>query len=165
MSNDAAHSSEWQIGEVVFGVPFVIAIALGFVVPLSWPGGLLRQAFILLGVALLIAGVAFIVAARREFARRGQPTDPGRPTTRLVSAGVFSISRNPIYLGAGCFVGGIGLAANLPWALGFLLLSLVACHHVLIAPEERYLLARFGEQYSAYATTVHRWIGRARVSR
>ena len=165
MSNNAAHSSGWQIGEVVFGVPFLVAIALGFVVPVSCPGGLVRQACILVGAVLIVVGVAFIVAARRELARRGQPTDPGRPTTRLVTAGVFSFSRNPIYLGAGCFVGGIGLAANLPWALVFLLLSLVACHQVLIAPEERYLLARFGEQYTVYAATVNRWIGRARMSR
>jgi protein-S-isoprenylcysteine O-methyltransferase Ste14 len=161
MSNDAAHSSGWQIGEVVFGVPFLVAIGLGFVAPLSWPGGFVRQAAILLGAALIIMGVAFIVAARRELARRGQPTDPGRPTTTLVRDGVFSISRNPIYLGAGCIIGGIGLAANLPWALAFLLLSLVACNHVLIAPEERYLLAHFGDQYRAYAATVKRWIGRA----
>ncbi len=163
MSNDAAHKSWWQIGEVVFGTPFLVAIALQLAVPLSFPGGWVRLAILAVGIAFAVVGVVFIVLARREFARHGQPTDPGRPTSRVVTTGVFSISRNPLYLGAACFVAGFALAVNLPWALILLLPSLVACHYVLIAPEEKYLGAKFGEEYREYLTTVHRWIGRARI--
>lgn len=70
MSIDVAHRSHWQTSEVVFGVPFLVAIALQFVVPLSLPRGLLRLAFILGGAALIIVGVVFVVLARREFATR-----------------------------------------------------------------------------------------------
>jgi protein-S-isoprenylcysteine O-methyltransferase Ste14 len=163
MTTDAAHKSWWQISEVVFGIPFLVAIALQLIVPLSLPRGLLRPAFILGGAAVIIVGVALIVLARRELARRGQPTDPGRPTTRVVTTGVFSVSRNPLYLGAVCFLVGVALAVNLPWVLVLLLPSLVACLYVLIEPEERYLVAKFGEEYRVYAATVHRWIGRARI--
>jgi protein-S-isoprenylcysteine O-methyltransferase Ste14 len=161
MSTDAAHKSWWQISEVVFGIPFLAAIALQLAVPLSLPRGWLTPAIIPGGVALILVGAALIILARREFAQRGQPTDPGRPTTRIVTTGVFSISRNPIYLGAACFLAGIALAVNLPWVLVLLLPSLVACHYVLILPEERYLVAKFGEGYLVYAATVRRWIGRA----
>jgi protein-S-isoprenylcysteine O-methyltransferase Ste14 len=113
----------------------------------------------------MIVGAAFIVRARREFAQRGQPTDPGRPTTRVVTTGVFSISRNPIYFGVACFLAGVALAVNLPWVLVLLLPGLVACHYVLIMPEERYLAVKFGEEYRVYAATVQRWIGRARNPR
>ena len=78
---------------------------------------------------------------------------------------MFSVSRNPLYLGAVCFLVGVALALNLPWVLVFLLPSLVTCHYVLIAPEERYLVAKFGEEYRTYAATVHRWIGRTRIPR
>ena len=84
---------------------------------------------------------------------------PGYPTSRIITTGVFSISRNPLYLGGVCFLLGIALVANLPWALVLLMPALVACHYVLIAPEERYLAAKFGEDYQRYAATVHRWIG------
>jgi protein-S-isoprenylcysteine O-methyltransferase Ste14 len=162
---DVAHKSWWQTSEVVFGIPFLAAIALQLAVPLSLPRGLFTPGLILGGAVLIILGAALVVLARREFAQRGQPTDPGLPTSKVVTTGVFSVSRNPIYLGAVCFLIGIALAVNLPWALVLLLPALVACHYVLIAPEERYLADRFGEEYRTYAASVHRWIGRARRPR
>lgn len=157
---DAAHQSWWQIGEVIFGLPFLAAIALQLVVPLWLPREIHIPAILLGGAALIIAGMVLIVLARREFAKRGQPTDPGRPTTRVVTTGVFSISRNPLYLGAAGFLAGIALAINLPWVLVFLLPSLIACHYVLIVPEEKYLIDKFGEEYRTHTTQVRRWIGR-----
>jgi protein-S-isoprenylcysteine O-methyltransferase Ste14 len=162
MSMDAAHKSWWQISEVVFGVPFLAAIGLQLAVPLAFPFGFLTPVVIAGGAALIIVGVALVVLARREFAQRGQPTDPGHPTSQVVTTGVFSVSRNPIYLGAACFLTGIALALNLPWVLVLLLPALVACHYVLIAPEERYLAAKFGEEYRMYTAAVQRWLGRAR---
>ncbi len=165
MSSDSAHQHNWQIGEVIFGVPFVVAIVLQFIIPLSLPDGLFRLAFFVVGVALFVIGVEFIILARREFSRRGQPTDPGHPTTGIVTTSVFAVSRNPIYLGAVFSLAGIGLAANLPWMLILLLPGIIACHYVLIVPEEEYLFAKFGDEYRAYAAAVHRWIGRARIPR
>jgi len=158
----AAHMNRWQIFEVVFGVPFLAAVALQLAVPLTLPRGSLTPAFILGGIAFVVAGAAFVVLARREFARRGQPTDPGFPTSQVVTTGVFSISRNPLYLGGVFILIGIALAVNLPWALVLLLPAFVACHYLLIAPEERYLAARFGSDYAPYAAAVRRWFGRVR---
>jgi protein-S-isoprenylcysteine O-methyltransferase Ste14 len=126
---------------------------------------LLKPVIILGGAALIILGAVLVVIARREFAQHSQPTDPGQPTSKLVTTGVFSVSRNPLYLGGVCILAGIALAFNLPWVLVLLLPALIACHYVLIAPEEKYLAARFGEEYRRYAASVHRWIGRARRSR
>jgi protein-S-isoprenylcysteine O-methyltransferase Ste14 len=126
---------------------------------------LLKPVIILGGAALIILGAVLVVLARREFAQHSQPTDPGQPTSKLVTTGVFSVSRNPLYLGGVCILAGIALAFNLPWVLVLLLPALIACHYVLIAPEEKYLAARFGEEYRRYAASVHRWIGRARRSR
>lgn len=161
MSTEAAHQRWWQIGEVVFGLPFLAALGLQWAMPLTFPRGFLTAVFIPAGAALSLAGVGLIVLARREFAQHGQPTDPGQPTSRIVATGVFSISRNPIYLGAAGFLLGIALAFNLPWVLVLLVPALAACHFVLIAPEEKYLAAKFGEEYRRYAATVRRWLGRA----
>ena len=165
MSTDVAHKSGWQIFEVVFGIPFLAAITLQLAAPLSLPHGFLTPAITPGGAVLIIVGAALVVLARREFAQHSQPTDPGLPTSKVVTTGVFSISRNPLYLGGVCILAGIALAVNLPWVLVLLLPALVACHYVLIAPEERYLAAKFGGEYAMYAASVHRWLGRARDSR
>ena len=165
MTPDAAHKTWWQTFEVVFGIPFIAAIALQLAVPISLPYGFLTPVIILAGTAFIIIGVAFVVLARREFAQHGQPTDPGHPTSKIVTSGVFSVSRNPLYLGGICILIGIALAANLPWVLVFLLPALIACHYVLILPEERYLAAKFGKEYAIYTASVHRWLGHARASK
>ena len=160
MSNDGAHKSWWQIFEVVFGFPFLLALVLQWFVPISLSRGFIALARIPAGVILIVVGIGLVVLARREFARYGQPTDPGHPTSKVVSTGVFSISRNPLYLGGVCALTGFALFFDLPWVLILLIPSLVACHYILIAPEEAYLAARFGEHYRAYTATVQRWIGR-----
>jgi protein-S-isoprenylcysteine O-methyltransferase Ste14 len=162
MSADAAHKHWWQTFEVVFGIPFLVALAMQRVAPLSLPRGFFTPFITLGGIALIVVGVTLVVLARREFARAGQPTDPGRPTSKVVTTGVFSLSRNPLYLGGVCALAGIALAFDLPWVLVLLLPALVVCHYIIIAPEEKYLAARFSEAYTVYAASVRRWLGRKR---
>ena len=165
MATDAAHTRWWQIFEVVFGIPFLAAIALHLLVPLALPRGFLTPTIRPAGAALILVGATLVVLARREFARHGQPTDPGRPTRTLITTGVFAVSRNPLYLGGVCLLVGIALVLDLPWVFVLLPPALVACHYLLIVPEERYLAARFGTDYWTYAATVYRWLGRTRRPR
>ena len=160
MNANSAHKSNWEIAEVVFGVPFLVSLAIQFIVPFSLPPGILRQVFIPIGFALLVIGIGFIVLARREFAHYSQPTDPGHPTSKVIKTGAFAISRNPLYLGSVLIILGLALMLNMLWAMVMLILSIVLCHYVLIIPEEKYLRAKFGEEYKDYTTTVHRWFGR-----
>ena len=57
---------------------------------------------------------------------------------------------------------GLALVFNLPWVIVLLLPALVACHYILIAPEEQYLIDKFGEEYRLYSQKVARWLGRKR---
>jgi protein-S-isoprenylcysteine O-methyltransferase Ste14 len=165
MSVESAHKSRWAIGEVVFGIPFLVGIALHVLFPFSVPQGVLRQVLIPLGVVFILTGMGFIVSARRAFAQFRQPTDPGQPTSQVITTSVFAISRNPLYLGAALLFGGVTLMTNLLWTLATLLVSIVLCHYVLIVPEENYLAASFGEAYQAYTATVRRWLGRKRPAK
>jgi protein-S-isoprenylcysteine O-methyltransferase Ste14 len=161
-ASESAHTRFWQIGEVVFGVPFLLSIVLAFAVPISLPAGGFTLPRIVLGGLLVLAGMATVMASRRELARRAQPTDPGKPTTALVRTGVFSVSRNPMYLGAVVFLIGVALVADLGWELALMVPSILLCHVVLIAPEESYLEREFGAAYLEYRRSVRRWIGRKR---
>lgn len=160
MATEAAHTKWWQIFEIVFGVPFLCAIVLQWVFPLSFPRGFFTSIFIGAGVVILAVGIILVILARREFAKYNQPTDPGQPTLKVITTGVFSFSRNPLYLGGLCIIVGVALFMNLPWVLILLLPALWVCHLVLIVPEERYLAAKFEDEYRLYITSVSRWLGR-----
>jgi protein-S-isoprenylcysteine O-methyltransferase Ste14 len=160
MPIDSAHKSRWMIGEVIFGIPFLLSLVLQFFVPVIITQGLLRLALFPVGIVFIITGLRIIVLARREFARFEQPTDPGFPTNKVIQTGVFSISRNPLYLSAVLVFLGIAFMLNNLWAFITLMISIFLCLYVLILPEERYLAKKFGQEYQNYQASVHRWLGR-----
>jgi protein-S-isoprenylcysteine O-methyltransferase Ste14 len=104
--------------------------------------------------------MAIITITRSQFHQAGQPTDPGNPTTQLITTGIFSWSRNPLYLAGVVFFIGLAALLNSIWLLILLVPTVAAVHFILIAPEERYLAAKFGEPYRQYGMSVRRWVGR-----
>jgi protein-S-isoprenylcysteine O-methyltransferase Ste14 len=109
-------------------------------------------------------GVAIAVAAFVRFRQAGttvSPTDPGK-TSRLVTDGVFCVSRNPMYLGLVLLLIGwaIWLGSASPWLIPPLFVIVISV--VQIIPEEHALGQLFGEQYLSYRRSVARWIGRRR---
>lgn len=162
MLTDAAHKKWWQIGEVVFGVPLLAAIILQHVAPLSFINLKFATALSIIGIILCVTGIALVVATRRIFSKYGQPTDPGLPTRSVLTTGIFSLSRNPMYLGAICFLIGTALIFKLTWVFILLVPTLIACRSILIEPEEQYLAAKFGVGYQRYKDSVSRWIGRSK---
>jgi protein-S-isoprenylcysteine O-methyltransferase Ste14 len=160
MDSDAAHTSQWAIGETIFGIPLFVGIALQIIYPIVLSKEFLRTVLLILGIILILVGWLFISLARKEFAGRGQPTDPGKPTGKIVSTGVYSISRNPMYLGCVLLFLGLSFLANSLYILGMLLISIIFCEKVLILPEENYLKNKFGTEYVDYCQYVSRWFGR-----
>ena len=84
---------------------------------------------------------------RRHGARRHQPESaPG--TTALVETGMFGLSRNPLYVSMVVVFAGLACLLRTTWALVLMPLAVAAVQAWVIVPEERYLSARFGEQYA-----------------
>lgn len=108
----------------------------------------------------ICCGVALIVRVRVELNRAHttwRPGDPGR-TTSLVTSGVFSRSRNPMYLGMWLVLVGWGVALASPLALAATIGFVLYLTRFQVVPEERALSAMLKEQYRQYATHVRRWI-------
>ncbi len=162
MNKQAAHTQPWQTFEAVFGTALALSLILGFLFPLSLSLILPRAVSISFGVILFISGIYIVVMTRRSFHQAGQPTDPGRPTTRLITTGIFSWSRNPLYLGGVAMFIGLGMILNSLWLLILMIPAVIAAHYILIFPEERYLEIQFGQEYQRYARLVRRWLGQRR---
>ena len=90
--------------------------------------------------------------------RAGTNVNPRDPTTAIVVEGPFRFSRNPLYLSLILAYLGITLLVNALWPLLLLPPLLVVLHWGVIAREERYLEAKFGESYRVYKARVRRWL-------
>lgn len=109
-------------------------------------------------------GVAFAVAAFARFRRARTTVNPMDPSkaSRLVTDGVFCVSRNPMYLGLLLLLIGwaVWLGSAGPWLIPPLFVIVITA--VQIIPEEQALGQLFGEEYVWYRRSVARWIGRRR---
>lgn len=111
-----------------------------------------------LGLALLIAGFLIEGEATMRFRRAGTAVEPWKPSTRLVTNGLYRFSRNPIYVGMAVLYGGLALILDSPLALALLIPCLFVIDRGVIAREEPYLEARFGQDYRDYRARVRRWL-------
>jgi protein-S-isoprenylcysteine O-methyltransferase Ste14 len=134
-------------------------LVLGLLLHFVWPIRLLSRSVVLWpGVLLITASILIVVGAARQFGKARTPLDVRKPTTEIVGSGVFSVSRNPIYLSM--VLGFVGLALTLDsiWLLLLTLPLVVILQKGVIEREERYLEQKFGEKYLRYKARVRRWI-------
>lgn len=105
------------------------------------------------GVCVALLGVA-------SFRRARTTVNPLKPekASALVMSGIYRYTRNPMYLGL--LLALLGWAFFLSNALAFLSLPafILYMNRFQIAPEERVLAARFGQEFAAYLSKVRRWL-------
>jgi protein-S-isoprenylcysteine O-methyltransferase Ste14 len=111
-----------------------------------------------IGGALLVAGVALAAWFITAFRRAGTPVDVRRRPTTLVTTGPYRLTRNPGYLALALIYSGIAILAGALWPLLILVPTLVVIDRGVIAREERYLEAKFGEQYIELRGRTRRWL-------
>ena len=111
-------------------------------------------------VALLLVGIAVAAAAVVQFRLVKTTVNPMLPNraSSIVASGVFSLSRNPMYVGMALAL--LGLSAWRSTLPGYALVPLFCLYmtEFQIKPEERALLARFGEEFASYVAKVRRWL-------
>ena len=140
---------------------FVGILLLGLVLDraLSGPGfGLDSVWRIAIAVPLILAGFTLIILAARRFRSARTNVQTRRPATTIVTTGLYRYSRNPIYLGMMLAYIGLSLLADSVLALAGLPAAIIVIRCGVIAREERYLEAKFGDAYRAYKRSTRRWI-------
>ena len=110
------------------------------------------------GVVLMATALGLVVTAFLVFRRHDESLDLRKSTRRLVSEGVYGISRNPVYLAFLVFIAGLGCANNAAAVLLAVVPAFAALNWYTIPHEEAYLRRTLGAAYDEYAARVRRWI-------
>ena len=93
-------------------------------------------------------GLAYIVRGGRE----GRVYAEG-----LVTGGIFSHCRNPLYVGNILMLLGLGIMANSLLFVAVVMPLFLLIYGAIVATEEQFLHAKFGAGYAAYCNRVNRW--------
>ena len=110
---------------------------------------------IFIAVALGIGVIALI-----GFRRAKTTVNPLSPeqASALVTGGIYRWTRNPMYLGMLLLLVGWACILSNWAALAILPLFVIYLNRFQIAPEERALRARFGDEFDNYCRKVRRWL-------
>lgn len=137
----------------------LIAIGAGLAIHTAYPVSIAASPWLgPFGWLLIGTSVVLVATAIFELRSRRTAFDVRRPTTALVTTGIFGISRNPTYLSMLLLIQGLACVFN---SLALLVVSIptgsILCRAV-IRREEDYLRRKFGSEYLRYSATVRRWI-------
>jgi protein-S-isoprenylcysteine O-methyltransferase Ste14 len=146
----------------VIAIPPVIVLAtlvLGWVLNFFWPAPFLARPYALwLGVLFIVVAFPIVLGAVVRMLKAKTTIDVRKPTTDIVTDGVFGISRNPMYLSLMLVYLGIASLVDSLWMLLLVLPLVVIFQKGVIEREELYLERKFGEKYLTYKSRVRRWI-------
>jgi protein-S-isoprenylcysteine O-methyltransferase Ste14 len=112
----------------------------------------------IIGLLFIATGLVFAIPALRQFFKTKNTIVLIKPATSLQNSGVYSISRNPMYLGLMFQYLGLALIFGNWWTIFLLPVLFFLIQNFVILPEEKYLLRAFGESYTDYKKKVRRWI-------
>lgn len=139
-------------------------IFLGFLLAGLWvdspwfAGQMAASALTAAGGLLAAIGVGLILTSAWPHKKAGTNLEPWKPTTAIITGGLYRYSRNPIYLGMALAQAGLAVAGGSLAALATVAGSVAVTQFYVIAREERYLEAKFGKAYSDYKARVRPWI-------
>lgn len=124
-------------------MPFVIVYSI--FLPLK-----IGTAWFYLG--LPVFAVASVISVATIFSAASTPID------KLVTRGIYRISRHPIYLSGFLMYAGMGIACA-SWVVGLCAVLWIGIWSILVPKEERFLVETYGDSYREYANMAKRWIG------
>ncbi|MDP2562355.1 isoprenylcysteine carboxylmethyltransferase family protein [Psychrobium sp. 1_MG-2023] len=114
---------------------------------------------LMLAVFIALVGIAIDLTSVWRFFRNKTTINPLKPAaSTLVTSGMYRFSRNPMYLGMLLLLIAWGIYLSSFAAIACVALFVLVLNRLQIVPEERALLAIFGQQYQDYCQRVRRWL-------
>ena len=102
------------------------------------------------GLSCYLLGMIFLTVAEVNYVRA--------PEDKLLTNGVYRISRNPMWFGFFLVLFGIGIAC-VSWIYLLCAVIFLILQHILVGAEECWCLEKYGDAYREYMNRTPRWIG------
>ena len=159
--SNSTHDHVGKIFKTVFAL-VVVVVALYSVTPRLYsyalPIGMFERDWTrTVGVTLLLLSLAWTVVSQAQMGESWRIGIDTEHLTPIVRSGVFSVSRNPIFLGMQVTL--LGLFLVIPSAVTLItLVSGVVLIGIQVRLEEDYLKKTHGAVYEDYRQRVRRWI-------
>ena len=115
------------------------------------------SSLIYIGSFFVALGLAILLITLISFKRAQTNIEPWKPTTQIISSGIYAYSRNPMYIAFGIVTIGTGIILNSLWITLSFIPSIVVIFFIAIKKEELYLENKFGQDYLSYKAKVRRW--------
>lgn len=138
-------------------------LALDWIAPIGLLEMLPAKLRSTIALVTLLMGGFFGIAGIRAFLGARVPVETWKPATMLMSGGIYARTRNPMYLGLGLGTIGLALVNASDWTMILLIPAAFILHYGIVMQEERYLEAKFGDDYRRYMRAVPRYGWRLRA--
>jgi protein-S-isoprenylcysteine O-methyltransferase Ste14 len=136
-------------------IAMLMILLIHFILPLT---RLVPIPWNLVGIIPLGFGIWINLAADKAFHRYGTTVKPFEEPNTLITSGVFSISRNPMYLGFVAILIGIALLLGTLSPYLIVIAFAILVDRMFIAVEEKNLEHKFSSVWMKYKKDVRRWI-------
>ncbi|MBN2005535.1 MAG: isoprenylcysteine carboxylmethyltransferase family protein [Anaerolineae bacterium] len=110
------------------------------------------------GAALIVFGQIVFILALLAFGDSWRVGIDTQSPGLLVTGGVFSVSRNPIFFFIDLYFVGTFLINGTAIFLAFAILVVAGLHYQILQ-EERFLSSNYGKSYRSYLDRTHRYFG------
>ena len=110
------------------------------------------------GIFINVMGIICFALSLKAFGKSFRVGIDIEKPDKLITTGMFSISRNPIYLSFWLFFGGLTLIHFNIASLTMLFCFFVPIIHKQVLREEKFMKNHYGEQYDDYCKKVRRYI-------
>lgn len=109
---------------------------------------------------LILCAIVITFFSMSGFKKAKTTIDPLNPdkTSSLVTEGIYSWTRNPMYLALLLLLGAWAVYLGSALNIAVLVLFMGYITEFQIKPEEEALTAKFGEAYESYTSRVRRWL-------
>lgn len=142
---------------MIYALTFVAAVFVHRKIPINdslfhW------QVTKMAGIFFLLLAIFFLIRSLRQFFKSKNTVVTIKPASSLQKDGIYSVTRNPMYLGLAMVYMGISCLIGHWWNIILFPALIVVVQEYIIKREEKYLERRFGQEYLDYKSKVRRWL-------